>query len=308
MNTVLSRYMKSLKFGDIQTYRNLTLQFLHGQEGKGLHLMGYDEAIEKEFLKVSELGDDGTVPELKFKNDGNAPVFIPEGTVIEGLKQSRTIRVSFIIDQRQELTVPVHCVEQGRWNDIKLGRKSSFYLHAKLRATNLKHANMSLREGKGYYSDSQSVTWRQIKEKMKRMRAASNTDYAGDMLKDKEKDIEAYSKAFFCPDTANGLLAMIEDRVVVLDCFAHEKLFRENFPTLLTGLVLESVDIEDVKELKKLTVNEFIKAITTAKDEAYSSVGQGKDIRFENDNVVGCALTAENKLIHLEAFALEREK
>lgn len=308
MNTVLSRYMKSLKFGEIQSYKNLTLQFLHGQEGKGLHLMGYDEAIEKEFLKVSELGDGGTVPELKFRNDGGAPVFIPEGTVIEGLKQSRTIRVSFIINHHQELTVPVHCVEQGRWNDVKLGRKSSFYLHAKLRATNLKYASKSLREGKGFYSDSQSVTWRQIKEKMMRMRADSQSDYAGAMLKDMDDEIKAYAKAFTCPDTANGLLAMIEDRVVVLDCFAHEKLFRENFSSLLTGLVLESVDTEDVKELKRLTVDEFLKSITVAKDEAYSSVGQGKDIRFENDSVVGCALTAENKLIHLEAFALERKK
>jgi len=38
-------------------------------------------------------------------------LFFSEGAIIEGLKQNRTIRMSFVIIQHEELIIPVQCVE-----------------------------------------------------------------------------------------------------------------------------------------------------------------------------------------------------
>src|ERR1700690_1136197 len=107
---VLESFIQSLQMDtEPHSYKNLKVHFLHRQHSRGLDILNYSEATEAGLLTVTEV-EGGTVPELKFTNTGAFPVFVPEGSIWEGLKQSRSIRVSFLIPEHEEILIPCHCV------------------------------------------------------------------------------------------------------------------------------------------------------------------------------------------------------
>lgn len=303
----LNKFIKGIEVVERQAFNNLSLYFVRGQEMQDMRMKNYDEAIEQKTLVVTEVGG-GNVPELRFNNKGNQPVFIPEGTIVMGLKQSRTVRISILINQHEEIVVPVHCVEQSRWEfNSKAGHKSPFHLYAGLRASNLRHTSASLREGRGFNSrDSQGDTWKNIRKRMDRMNIKSPTGFAGDIFESGKEDIDQYLQTFKCPDNATGFLAMINEHVIAMDIFANERLLQRNFQPLLSGVALEAMDAEFGRELqnqKVLTVKEFLQSIQNSQKQSFKSVGHGEDIRFESNGIVGSALVTNNKVIHVEAFA-----
>ncbi len=53
-------------------------------------------------------------------------------------------------------------------------------------------------------------------------------------------------------------------------------------------------------------VGAFLENIRSAQSESTPSVALGKDIRLESDSTIGFALEYENALLHLSAFAREK--
>jgi hypothetical protein len=50
-------------------------------------------------------------------NQENAPAFLQEGLIIEGLRQSRMLAFDYIIQPKSTEMINVFCVEEGRWSD-----------------------------------------------------------------------------------------------------------------------------------------------------------------------------------------------
>jgi ARG and Rhodanese-Phosphatase-superfamily-associated Protein domain len=305
---ILNDFIQSIEVVDRQAFKNLSLCFVRNKEKQDVQIRNYAEALQDKSLVVTEVDEGGNVPELRFINKGDMPIFVPEGTIIMGLKQSRTIRVSFVINQRQEIIAPVHCVEQSRWAfNSKVGNKSPFHLYSRLRASNLRHTRDSLRAGEGFHSKhSQGDTWQNIRATMQRMNVESETGFAGDIYESNKESIDGYLKAFRVPETANGFLTIIDNHMVAMDVFATQALFQGNFQSLLSGTVLDAIDKDYCRELqnqKVLTVEQFLQSIQNSKKETFTSVGHGEDVRFEGNSVLGSALINNHKVIHVEAFA-----
>ena len=65
------------------------------------------------------------------------------------------------------------------------------------------------------------------------------------------------------------------------------------------------------KVRQELTIEEaqrFLEKICNASYETYPSAAAGKDLRLESKDIVGSALVEKKELIHLSAFARQREK
>ena len=55
------------------------------------------------------------VPTLQVTNPNGHAVLIPEGQVLDGGHQTRTVNVSILVPAGATIDIPVSCVEAGRW-------------------------------------------------------------------------------------------------------------------------------------------------------------------------------------------------
>jgi hypothetical protein len=108
-----------------------------------------DEGMKSKAVKISEVSADGDVNKLRVKNTSDKPLFLLAGEVIIGGKQDRIIGKTLVVMAGERTTVPVFCVEQGRWN----GRKADFSSAESI-------AHLKLRSVANY--GSQSGVWSEI--------------------------------------------------------------------------------------------------------------------------------------------------
>jgi hypothetical protein len=86
MNAI-TETLKTAEVISTRTNGNLTVHFLCIKQARPMNLLGFKDAMNAGALQVAEIGE-GTVSELCLTNTSTMPVFIPEGTIIENLKQS----------------------------------------------------------------------------------------------------------------------------------------------------------------------------------------------------------------------------
>src|SRR5262245_1840940 len=73
------------------------------------------EAVADGSVVVEESSDSGSVPTLRVTNKGERRVLFLEGEELRGAKQNRVLNTSVLIGAKAQTTIPVSCVEQGRW-------------------------------------------------------------------------------------------------------------------------------------------------------------------------------------------------
>jgi hypothetical protein len=73
------------------------------------------KAIDSKLAVVQEISQSGSVPNLHLHNKSLRPILIPEGEILVGAKQNRVVNITVLVAAKSTFTVPVSCVEQGRW-------------------------------------------------------------------------------------------------------------------------------------------------------------------------------------------------
>ena len=58
------------------------------------------------------------MPELALHNPLDDNVLLYDGEELVGAKQNRILNVAVLAGAKTRLTIPVSCVEQGRWRDV----------------------------------------------------------------------------------------------------------------------------------------------------------------------------------------------
>ena len=125
---------------------------------------------------MSEVSDDGSVPELLFKNLGDRPVLLVEGEELVGAKQNRTLNISILAPPGRETRIPVTCVEGGRWgygNDVVF-QPSDRAHYARGRRTKREAVNRNRAATRSAVPRIQGAVWEDIDAKMAAMSARSD--------------------------------------------------------------------------------------------------------------------------------------
>ena len=252
-------------------------------------------------LRVREVDESGSVPELVVENPLTERVLLYDGEELVGAKQNRILNVSVLVEAKTHLRIPVSCVEQGRWRSLSDAFSSGSHVsHSELRRRKAEaQAARPLARGV-----SQGEVWDEVRAKALRMSVSSPTGASSDLYRAYERDLRALEDAFpVQPGQSGAILGLGAD--LCLDYLSHPDAFARLWPKLRAGYQLDALERLDGKPTPAGSVEAFVEAVGGALASRQPSAGLGEDLRLRGQQVVGSGLELAGELIQLSAFTSE---
>jgi hypothetical protein len=309
MDRLLQSYLGQIKIGESQTHKNLTAYPVLSNQLSALDYITLDEALKQGLIEISEIDNDGSVPELKLTNKSEKMILILDGEELVGAKQNRIVNTTMLIPKMETVVIPVSCVEQGRW----VYKTENFFSEERLaspalRAMKAEHVGNTVRESGEYRSD-QGAIWHQISEKASRRGTKSGSMAMADIYNQDKPELEGYLEHFRVVPSQVGAVFLINGKLVGMDCVDKSVTFEKLFKKLVESYALDAVDWFDPKAESKASrsaVDAFLKVIADSRTENHKSVGLGIDLRLDSPGCVGFAL-AYGEILHLSVFSRDKK-
>jgi hypothetical protein len=219
MEDVIKEYLGSAKFGRKQVYKNMAVFPLLLEYSFALEYMLLDEALGAGLVEVTEVDNQGAVPNLKVHNKSPRIVLILDGEELVGAKQNRIVNTTILVAGNATVIIPVSCVEQGRW----AYKTTRFYseermMPSRMRAMKAQQVQQSVR-AHGEYRADQSAIWHDIAERASRRDAASPSMAMAGIYEKDLPSLEEYLRHFSLIGSQVGAVFMINGKVVGMDAF-----------------------------------------------------------------------------------------
>jgi hypothetical protein len=301
---VVSETLESLAIGQPHQFRNLSIFPLRGGQAGPRDYLTLSEAFEKGLAQISEVSEDGSVLALKFENNAKQPVLVLDGEELVGAKQDRIANVTILAPAEKTITVPVSCVEAGRWNYRDRNFKPTnraYFSQGRRRKTAA--VSESLREHGVHYANQDEI-WDEVALKHMDMDIESSTGSMADLYEQQETRITDFVDAFEAEDGQVGAVFAIGPRIEGLEVFDNAETFAEMLPKLIRSYAIDAIDRVDVLKRKPALVaaQSFILSLERAEMEVYPAVGLGMDVRATAHGVVAAGLVESERVVHLVGF------
>ena len=303
---ILNETLAGISVGKEASYQNLAVTPLNTVLLREPDYLTLDEALASGAARVTEASVDGHVPELRFVNDADQAVLLLDGEELVGAKQNRVLNLTILAPAKASITIPVSCVEAGRWSHVSPEfRSEGRAYYAAGRARKAAHVTESLRRS-GTRHSRQGEVWDDIAMKSARLRSHSETSAMDSMYIDHSQALDAYVQAFTAERGQVGAVFSIGDQVRGLELFDCQQTFRALMPKLLRSYALDAIDEQRVADTDtgNTSVRDFMSAVGMAETQVFDSLGEGKDIRLSDAQLTGGALVARDRVVHLCAFHL----
>ena len=270
-----------------------------------------DEALAFGFVEITEISDAGSVPELRVVNRGLKPTLIVDGEELVGAKQNRIVNLTILVPAQSKLTIPVSCVEAGRWS----ARSRAFAAaprtqYATGRAKRMEQVSHSLRDHGARYADQADI-WEDIALKSARMNARSETGAMEALFLDHAAFIEKAVAAFRPTEDQTGALFAVSGKLLGFDLFDRASTLRKLLPKLIRAAAVDALDTAvpaPRRARRKSTLaaeaDQFFAALSSAAAHRVPAIGQGEDVRLASPGLTAAALLDGDAVIHLSAFRL----
>jgi hypothetical protein len=280
-------------------------------------------------LELREQGG-GTVPAIEAVTK-EKPVVLFAGDTVVGGKQNRIINITVWLAAMKVTSIPVSCLEAGRWNQgsrFAASRKVDYLLRAKMSAQMADIAVMEreraatapgeARMAHRSYAADQGEVWHEIADKQSRAKAYSSTSALHDLYEREAPDIAAFVRAFPCPAGASGVAVGIGGKLVALELFDAASTLAEQWPRLVESAASGYADhrravaagVEPAPRHRYPddgALGRVLGRAAAACADAVvgASVGEGDDVRLRGERVRGGALVVDGHPVHVELFRVE---
>ncbi len=170
------------------------------------------------------------------------PVLLLDGEELVGAKQNRVLNLTILVAAQSTLTIPVSCVERGRWRRVSRAFQSAPRAHfAEGRAAKMRDVTASLLQTGTRRSDQGDV-WSRIAHKSARLGAESDTGAMAAMFDQAQAPIERFVEAFPLDPRQAGGIFLINGRIVGLELFDAPATWRKLAPKLIRSYAVDAID------------------------------------------------------------------
>lgn len=311
MEATVKDSLERIKFGEIQIHGHVAVIPMIGNGVAGPDYLTMREAMEKQFLTVTEVTEGGTVPELKVVNRAEKPVLLLDGEELAGAKQNRVLNTTILLKEMSETVIPVSCTEHGRW-DYRTAQfeESGHIMSAKLRRVKNASVHENLRSAHSFRSD-QGAVWDEIAIQAHINKISPVTGAMKDVLDAKHEDLDAFLEHLPSVAGQEGFIVLVNGEVVGMDKVSCACSFGLLHPKLIRSYVMDALTEKPkpAKETPRAKADAFLERILHCTEQDFDSVGYGKDYRYEGRKIVGSALVHDGTVIHMAFFQVtEMEK
>ena len=249
---------------------------------------------------VTELPGRASVNDLVITNATATPLLLIEGEELLGAQQNRTLDASVLVASGARVTIPVSCVERGRWQHHRHAdalAPAPQSAHPSLRRLKNEQARASMNEG-GVPRAEQGAVWEEVASTASRLGAAAPSEALHDVFEEHRATLAGASAAIPLHDGQTGMVAAIGGRIVVLDAVGRADVFAALHGPLVQGYALDAIQAGAGEPPAVAAVESFVASVVGAPAQKREAVGLGRDLRFAN----GAALVHEEELVHVSAF------
>ena len=297
-------YLRGIKLGKALFYHNLTIFPLMSKNGHTPDYLLLAEAIKKKKAEVREVSEAGSIPELLVENRAPQPVLIPEGEILIGAKQDRTVNITILIAASTEHVIPVSCVEQGRWARKSRTLAASRFATPSLRGRKISSSQAQRRMTGRAFSD-QSQVWRDVADSIGTAGAHSETGTIQDAFEKAKARTRKYREKLVLPKGTAGVIITSGEDILGMDLFDSPKTLRAIWPRLSESYFFEAAFGEKRKKTLKKVAADFMKEIPEIIQYAEKPAGFGQELEFSDEAYAGSGLWYNGRLCHLSAFRVE---
>jgi hypothetical protein len=259
-------------------------------------------------LEVSEL-DSATVPQLRVTNKKGVPVIIPAGRVLEGGRQTRTVNVSILVPAGATITIPVSCVEAGRWHGGSQFRDSKRVAGRNVRMAKQRGVKHNIDSYGQKFSD-QGAVWNSISSELHARRIVHESDSylaADEYVETNENLYNALSEllASGLAVGQTGVAVAYGNKIAGFELFTNADDLAASWETLVRSAVLDApVTTEEESSIDVKDVEEFLAEVARQESTVTPGTGLGTEYHVASDRLVAHALTDDaGRIMHAYAFA-----
>jgi hypothetical protein len=302
MSTTLKEIFETVEVAEPVEANGLQVFGLRRQPAEGLSYLTFEEAIKQGAFKVTEVSESGSVPTLLVKNRTGQMVFLMAGQQLVGAKQNRVLNASIMVPAQSKVTIPVSCVESGRWGyRSRKFHGSGSSSHSYLRKLMARDALEGYRRERRP-SSQQGRVWAEVDRKLGYLGTFSPSSALYAAYEDHRHRLDDTVANVRVPEGCCGAVFAFGGRPAGMDLFDKPETLNKLLPTLIRAYALDALEEPGESPVDCTAVTTWLQSSGDAVFERYDSPGLGDDIRVEGKALVGAGLVVDGCPVHVELF------
>ena len=277
------------------------------EAGPAPQLLLTHQAIEARVLEILEEGE-GNVQALTARNTGKQPVVILEGDTLVGCKQNRVVARSVILAPGADVTIPVGCMEQGRWS-WKTGRFGAGTLRMSptmrgattkeiLAAKKRRHLDASLDQGR---------LWEDVDAHLAAADVASPTSDFHSAVEEKGREAgERAARVLQRQPGQVGVLIMADGHFLGLEVAGHPATWDELADRTLPAFLMDPRWVDQALADRRgpgRSAAEWLSLLQATPLTPAAGLGAGQEVDLEVPGLGGSGLWHDDRIVHMAVFA-----
>ncbi len=250
-------------------------------------------------LTVTEVTESGVVGALIVTNAAGSRVLLYDGEEVAGAKQNRILNLSVLVEAGGTLTVPVSCVEAGRWRR----ETDVFHPAGRVPSADVRRSKAeSLHHRPTTRGLAQDAVWDAVSRSERAHGFASPTRSHGDLIEHQRPRIEDLARAFAPSPGQCGMILGMDGRITCMDAVSRPDVWADLHEAMTTGYMLDALAAPDRAAPPEGAAAEFLGQVAAAPRTEGPGVGLGTDLRIAGPGVLGSGLALDGELLQITAF------